>query len=160
MEASSDTKHACSGTLDTAMKNGASFRFQTAYYKQNQEGGGSDIGTSDRRRTESWGNQRRELCRVITSNASGCKYLLIATQHIRAYCCQVQLREVSFVCYPCFIHVPFVALTSCLTVDGIIYLQERSTDQQSTTTFISVYCLQHVSAFATVLNQAIKKYIR
>jgi hypothetical protein len=70
-------EHACSGTLNTGMKKAASLRFQTAYYKQHQEGGGSNTGISKRRKTESWGNQRRELCRVITSNVSEYKYLLI-----------------------------------------------------------------------------------
>jgi hypothetical protein len=48
----------------------------------------------------------------------------VATQHIHAHCCQVQLREVSFVRYPSLIRAPFVVLASCRTVDRIIYLQE------------------------------------
>ena len=44
--------------------------------------------------------------------------------------------------------------TNTKFINGIIYLQKGSTDHHSTTTFISVCCLQYVSK---ALNQPIKK---
>lgn len=130
------------------------------------------LQTASRRRWVKYWNLQKKKDRVMGKPKTGimqgdnkqCERIqifidrkVISTQNRHAHYCQVQLRQVSFLRYPCLIRAPFVPLNSCRTVDEIIYLQEESTDHQSTTTFISVYCLQNVLAFAKALNQAIKK---